>query len=116
MKTLLASLAVLLAATFTAWADPSGVYAVQGKTPKGEEYAGELEIAKVGDVFELTYTYADGSEQSGSAIGDDSFLAYGYGDDDEIGVGLMTSEGSNWSGVWTFVGADKMGLETWKRQ
>lgn len=116
MKTLLASLAVLLAVTFAACADPSGLYAVEGTTPTGEAYAAELEIAKVGDVFELTYTYADGSEQNGSAIGDDSFLAYSYGDDEEIGVGLMTSEGPGWSGVWTFVGSSKMGLETWQRQ
>jgi len=108
--------AALLVATFAAWADPSGSYAFKGTTLEGEAYEGTLEIAKVGDVYELTYTFADGTEQKGSAIGDDSFLAYGYGDDEELGVGLMTGKDGSWEGVWTNVGASKMSTETWTRK
>jgi hypothetical protein len=71
---------------------------------------------KTGDVYALLYKYDDGTEQVGSAIGDDEFLAYGYAGEDELGVGLMTAKGDNWEGVWTNVGAEKMSLETWTRK
>ena len=116
MKKLTVAFAALLLASFPAFADPSGTYAVTGVDPDGAAYEAQLEIAKVGDVYALTYTLSDGTEQEGSAIGDDSFLAYGYGDDEETGVGLMTGNGGSWEGVWTNLGASKMGTETWTRK
>lgn len=116
MKKLILGAASLLIATCAAWADPSGTYDVKGTRPDGTTYEGQLEIAKIGDVYELNYTYSDSSEQQGSAIGDDSFLAYGYGDEQELGVGLMASKGGNWEGVWTNAGSDKMGLESWTKK
>jgi hypothetical protein len=116
MKHIFYAFAGLLFATFAAWADPSGTYDFKGVDLDGTNYQGTLEIAKVGDVFELTYTFEDGSTQTGSAVGDDSFLAYGYGDDEELGVGLMTSKGGAWEGIWTHVGADKMSIETWTKK
>jgi hypothetical protein len=108
--------ASLLLVTFSAWADPSGQYAVEGIELDGTPFKGELQIAKMGDVYALTYTFDDGTVQEGSAIGDDEFLAYGYGDDEEIGVGLMTAEGDTWQGVWTNLGANKMSTETWTKK
>ena len=116
MKRVFYAFAVLVFATFAAWADPSGSYKFKGTELDGTAYQGTLEIAKVGDVYELTYTFDDGSIQKGSAVGDESFLAYGYGDDDELGVGLMTAKGGTWEGIWTNVGADKMSTETWTKK
>lgn len=116
MKQFIAAAVALVFATFAAWADPSGSYAVKGTELDGTAYSGTLEIAKVGDVYELTYTFDDGTKQEGSAVGDDSFLAYGYGDNEELGVGLMTGKDGNWEGIWTHVGADKMSTETWTRK
>src|SRR5262249_47450375 len=101
MKRVFCAFAVLIFATFAAWADPAGSYDVKGIELDGSSYHGTLEIAKSGDVYELTYTFDDGTTQSGSAVGDDSFLAYGYGDDEELGVGLMTAKGNTWEGIWT---------------
>lgn len=116
MKRAFYACAVLLFTTFAVWADPSGTYDFQGTELDGTNYKGTLEIAKVGAVYELTYTFEDGSIQKGSAVGDDAFLAYGYGDDEELGVGLMTGKDGSWEGIWTNVGADKMSTETWKRK
>lgn len=99
-----------------ALADASGKYAVKGTSPDGEQYAGEVTIIKTGDVYELMYRFEDGTEQEGSAIGNDNFLAYGYGDDEETGVGMMNAKEGNWEGIWTNVGSSKMGIETWMRK
>ena len=116
MRKLALLAASFLFATFAAWADPSGTYEVNGVDLEGKKYHGELQVAKVGDVYALTYTFDDASVQEGSAIGDDDFLAYGYGDTDELGVGLMTSKDGNWEGVWTNLGASKMSTETWTKK
>ena len=116
MKRLFIAFAGLIFATFAAWADPSGTYDVKGTELDGTAYHGTLVISKSGDVYELAYTFDDGTTQEGSAVGDDSFLAYGYGDEEELGVGLMTAKGGNWEGIWTHVGADKMSTETWTRK
>ncbi len=108
--------AAFIFATFAAWADPSGSYEFKGTALDGTAYHGMLDIKKNGDVYELIYTFDDGSVQEGSAVGDDSFLAYGYGDDEELGVGLMTGKGGSWEGIWTNVGAGKMSIETWTRK
>jgi hypothetical protein len=116
MKQLFYAAVGLVFATLAAWADPSGSYQVKGTELDGTSYQGDLEIAKVGDVYELTYTFDDGTVQKGSAIGDDEFLAYGYGDNEELGVGLMSAKDSSWEGIWTKVGANKMSTETWTRK
>ena len=116
MRTFAFTVAAFLFATFAAWADPSGNYQVQGVDLEGKTYKAELQIAKVGEVYSLTYTFDDGSVQEGSAVGDDEFLAYGYGDSEELGVGLMTGKDGSWEGIWTNVGASKMSTETWQRK
>lgn len=99
--------------SFSTLADPSGLYTVEGVSLEGEAYSAELQIVKSGDVYELTYTFDDDTTQQGSAVGDDNFLAYGYGDEDALGVGMMAAKGGKWEGVWTHVGASKMSTETW---
>ena len=116
MKRILYSFAVLIFATLTAWADPSGTYDFEGVELDGSAYKGTLQIVKSGDVYELNYTFEDGSTQVGSAVGDDSFLAYGYGDEGELGVGLMTAKDGKWEGIWTRVGASKMSIENWTKK
>jgi hypothetical protein len=117
MKQIFVAFSAFLFATFVAWADPSGSYDIQGVELDGTEYSGTLEIAKVGDVYELTYSLEDGTRQKGSAVGDDTFLAYGYADDEELGVGLMNAKGDGrWEGIWTRVGADKMSIENWTKK
>jgi hypothetical protein len=119
MKRAITTFAFLVFATLTAWADPSGNYSFSGVTLEGEAYKGSLQIVKSGDVYELIYTFEDGSVQEGSAVGDDSFLAYGYADEDETGVGMMVAkEGAagTWDGIWTTLGASKMSTETWVKK
>ena len=116
MRKLALTVASFLFATLAAWADPSGDYLVKGVELDGTAYQGELQISKVGDVYALNYKFEDGTVQEGSAVGDDEFLAYGYGDDEELGVGLMTGKGGSWEGIWTHVGASKMSTETWTRK
>lgn len=117
MKRFVTALVFLVFSGLAALADPSGHYAFEGTDLDGETYKGELQIVKSGDVYELVYTYEDGSTQEGSAVGDDSFLAYGYADEDETGVGLMVhKDGGKWEGVWTHLGASKMSIETWTKK
>lgn len=117
MKRIAAAFAVLFISTFAAWADPSGNYTFVGTDLEGQTYKGDLQIVKSGEVYELVYTYEDGSVQEGSAVGDDSFLSYGYADDDELGVGLMVAkDGGKWEGIWTHLGASKMSTEEWTRK
>ena len=116
MKTILLAAALLVTTTLAAFADPTGTYAVAGTNIDGEAYEGTVSVTRTGDVFELKYEFSDGTEQEGSAVGDDSFLAYGYGDEEEIGVGLMTGKDGNYEGIWTHLGADKMSTEIWTKQ
>lgn len=117
MKRIATAFAVLVFATFAAWADPSGNYDFKGTDLDGETYQGTLQIVKSGDVYELVYTFEDGSVQEGSAVGDDSFLSYGYADEDELGVGLMVAkDGGKWEGIWTHLGASKMSTEEWTKK
>jgi hypothetical protein len=119
MKRIFTAFAALVFATFAAWADPSGNYDFSGTTLEGEAYKGTLQVLKSGDVYELIYTYEDGTTQEGSAVGDDSFLAYGYADEEETGVGMMVAkEGTpgTWEGIWTNLGASKMSTEMWVKK
>jgi len=117
MKRIVSAFAVLIFATFAAFADPSGNYSFAGKDLDGNDYKGDLQIVKSGDVYELIYTFEDGTTQEGSAVGDESFLAYGYADAEETGVGLMVAkDAGNWEGIWTSIGASKMSIETWQKK
>ncbi|MFV0332760.1 MAG: hypothetical protein ACK5JR_01610 [Tropicimonas sp.] len=116
MKRAFITLIALVFSTLLALADPSGLYSVEGVSLDGEAYKAELQVVKSGDVYELTYTFEDGTEQHGSAVGDDNFLAYGYSDDENTGVGLMTAKDGKWEGVWTQVGASKMSTEMWTKK
>ena len=117
MKRFVYAVAVLFLSAFAAWADPSGNYTFEGTDLDGKTYKGDLQIVKSGEVFELTYTFEDGTVQEGSAVGDDTFLAYGYADDEELGVGLMNAkDGGKWEGIWTHLGASKMSIETWAKK
>ncbi len=116
MKRVVQVFALLIWSTVAALADPSGNYDVKGVDLDGQPYSAELQIVKSGDVYELTYKFEDGTEQEGSAVGDDNFLSYGYADDEELGVGLMTGKDGRWEGVWTHLGASKMSTETWTRK
>jgi hypothetical protein len=117
MRRIATAFALLVFATMTAWADPSGNYSFEGTDLDGETYKGDLQIVKSGEVYELTYTYEDGTVQEGSAVGDDTFLAYGYADEDELGVGLMNAkDGGKWEGIWTHLGASKISIERWTKK
>ncbi len=107
----------LIFTVVSAWADPSGNYTFEGTDLEGNAYKGDLQIVKSGDVFEMTYTFEDGSTQEGSAVGDDTFLAYGYADEEDLGVGLMNAKGDGkWEGIWTHHGASKLSIETWTKK
>jgi hypothetical protein len=116
-KTLLALL--VASSSFVApavLADPSGTYAVRGVNPDGTSYEASVLVSKVGDTFAITYTLEDDTKLSGTAIGDDELLSIGYAGQGDIGVALMYRRDKIWEGVWTYLGAEKMGTEEWRRR
>jgi hypothetical protein len=104
---------VLLASTNFAFADPTGHYQVDGVNPDGSTYKAAVLVAKIGDTFSITYTMPNNATVKGTAIGDDTVLSVGYSGGGDTGVALMYRDGDSWQGVWTYLGAKKLGTETW---
>jgi len=108
----LAGCAFLASATL-AFADPTGHYQVDGVNPDGTTYKAMVLVAKIGDTFSITYTMPNDAVVKGTAIGDDTVLSLGYSSAGDTGVALMYRDGDRWQGVWTYLGAKKLGTETW---
>lgn len=114
MKLATLSLGLSMIAT-AALADPTGSYTVEGKSPDGTAYKGSMAISKTGDTYKVVWTIA-GDKYSGTAVGDDSFLAVTYKAGGDAGLAVYGREGTGWKGVWTMLGGTKLGAERLTRK
>lgn len=115
MKTLTGlAFAALIAIASPALADPSGQYTMKGTNPGGEgNYRGSVVVKKVGDVYEVVWTIG-GDRVTGTAIGNDEFLAVGYTSGTKPGIAAYSRKADGtWEGVWTYLGNSRIGTETW---
>jgi hypothetical protein len=115
MRVVLAAAAAFLFAT-PILADPVGAYDVAGTNPGGgSSYQGQVTIEKTGDTYRVTWTIG-GTRYSGTALGDDKFLAVSYRSGNETGLALYGAAGQDWQGVWTYAGGRQVGTERWTRR
>lgn len=104
-----------LLTTSTAFADPSGSYAVDGKSPDGSTYKGSLVITKTGETYKVAWTVG-GDRYVGTGVGDDNFLAVTYKAGTDAGLAVYGREADGWKGVWTMIGGTKLGAERLTRK
>lgn len=50
------------------------------------------------------------------AIGNDEFLAVSYVSGSNTGLALLSEQGDEWKGIWTYAGGTKVGTEVWTKQ
>ena len=114
---LLVTVAALLWSVTSAVAgDPVGRYSVEGTNPgNGSRYAGVVEVEKTGETYRVVWVVA-GTRYVGTGIGDKNFIAVSYLSGRDTGLALYGSDGSIWSGVWTYSNGKQVGSETWKRR
>jgi hypothetical protein len=97
-------------------ADPVGVYDVAGTNPGGgSSYQGQVAIERTGETYRVTWDIA-GTRYSGTALGDDKFLAVSYRSGNDTGLALYGAAGQDWQGVWTYAGGRQVGGERWTRR
>lgn len=106
-------------AAFCCWsvpvlADPSGTYAVTGSNPGGGgTYRGEVAVQSTGQNFDVTWTILrDTFTGTGIAHGDTLSVVYESATSIP-GVIQMNRTEDGWEGVWTYIGEDTNGTETW---
>jgi len=105
--------AIVLSGT-AALADPTGKYDVAGTNPSGSSYSGTVSVQKTGDTFKVTWNIG-GTQYVGTAIGNDEFLAVSYVSGSNTGLALLSDQGDEWKGIWTYAGGTKIGTETWTK-
>jgi len=111
----LAAAAFALSAT-VALADPVGTYDVEGTNPGGGgNYAGTVTVERTGDTFRVTWVIGS-TRYIGTGIGNKDFIAVSYRSGNNTGLALYGADGDDWTGIWAYAGARKMGAESWKRQ
>ncbi len=108
------SVAVVLIGT-AALADPAGKYDVAGTNPSGSTYSGTVRVQKTGDTYKVTWNIG-GTQYNGTAIGNDEFLAVSYVSGSNTGLALLSEQGDEWKGIWTYAGGTKLGTEVWTKQ
>ncbi len=112
MKIFMAAAMLSLALVVPAWADPSGTYAVAGTNPDASAYTGSVVLTKTGDTFKVVWTIGSNTV-TGTAVGNDDILSIGYATGTQPGVGLFVKESGKWTGVWSYLGQEAVGSETW---
>jgi hypothetical protein len=105
--------AVVLTGT-AALADPVGKYDVAGTNPSGSTYSGTVSVQKTGDTFKITWNIG-GAQYNGTAIGNDEFLAVSYVSGSNTGLALLSEQGDEWKGIWTYAGGTKVGTDVWTK-
>ena len=112
----LSAAAVLWSAASAFAADPVGRYSVQGSNPGGGgKYAGTVMVEKTGETYRVVWVVGP-TRYVSTGIGDKNFIAVSYKSGNDTGLALYGSDGSNWSGVWTYSGGRTMGAKVWKRE
>lgn len=108
------SLAVLLAGTLAALADPVGSYSIRGTNPGGgSSYSGSVEVTRTGETYRVVWVIG-GETYTGTGIGDDSFLAVSYRSGNQTGLALYGRKPDrSWEGVWAYAGGRQLGTDRW---
>lgn len=119
--TTFAVLASLAAAPAYA-ADPVGSYSVQGANPGGDgNYRGTVTVTRTSAKTDEFSTFrviwvVDGARITGTAIGNDDFLAVTYMSGQETGLAVYGAVDRNWGGFWTTANGTQLGNEVWTRR
>lgn len=97
-------------------ADPVGTYAVEGVSPgSNATYTGTATVTRTGDTFRVVWTI-DGTRYTGTAIGNEQYLAVTYVSGRDTGVSILGASGANWAGEWTTANGTQRGAERWARR
>jgi len=117
MRHLLAVTVALLFSVVAAFAaDPVGQYTISGTNPGGNgQYSGTVSVTKTGETYRVIWVVG-GTRYVGTGIGDKNFIAVSYKSGNDSGLALYGAKGGNWSGVWAYSGAQRIGTETWNRE
>jgi hypothetical protein len=117
MRKLVAGVCALTVLASTAWAgDPVGRYQVQGTNPDGGgAYSGTATVEKTGDTYRVTWN-VEGDRYTGTAIGNEKFIAVSYRSREQSGLALYGAEGDGWEGIWAYSGGNQLGAEKWTRR
>jgi hypothetical protein len=119
--TSLVILASLVAAPAYA-ADPVGSYNVEGANPGGGgNYRGTVTVTRTSAKTDQFGTFrvvwvVDGARITGTAIGNDDFLAVTYMSGQETGLAVYGADDRNWGGFWTTANGTQLGNEIWIRR
>ena len=124
-------LMILLGAMGAAWADPVGVFNVEGTNPDGgSRYAGVVEVQRTGDTYAIGWRVGDdyfvgtgigaanvnGTTTFGDAATQDNAIAVSYASGNSFGLALFVEqENGQWKGIWTYAGSETIGTEVWTR-
>jgi hypothetical protein len=96
-------------------ADFVGTYTYVGTNPDGSTYQGEwvAEIRKTGDTYHVTWTKAGEPPEQGIGILDGDRLCVAYDSGGAPGVMVFKpGSGGKLDVLWTFVGQERIGTET----
>ena len=114
MRGLIAGCVAVVLTGTAALADPTGKYDVAGTNPSGSKYSGTVSVQKTGDTYKVIWNIG-GTQYNGTAIGNDEFLAVSYTSGSNTGLALLSDQGDEWKGIWTYAGGTKIGTETWTK-
>ena len=128
----LASAAALAFLPLTAAAGPEGTYLAQGTGPGGQgAYSGTVTVQRTGQTYQVLWNVGgqeyigtglgasnvNGSFTMGPASPDDIAIAISYVTNGSFGLTFYVEQpNGQWSGIWTYGGAQQIGTETWTRQ
>ncbi len=96
----------------------SGIFKIiRGENPDGGKYSGEVTMLKKGDVYELTWR-GNGPVTRGVGIRVGNSLVVGWTPGKSVGVVCyqVKNDSTRLEGVWTGLGATKLGAETLDRK
>lgn len=90
---------------------------ILGKNPDGTSYSGEVTLETRGDTFEMTWR-GNGPVTRGVGIRVGNSLVVGWTPGKNVGVVCyeVKNDGTRLDGVWTSLGANKLGAETLDRR
>ena len=130
MKTLFVFIiTILIAASTSAFADPVGVYHVEGTNPSGSgTYSGEVSVARNGETYTVVWlvggaefvgtglgaTSINGSMVMGAADENNITLSVSYVSNNSFGLAFFVEQDNGqWKGIWTYGGSKRIGTEVW---
>lgn len=113
-------------------AGPEGTYFVSGTSPgTTARYQGTVTVQRTGQTYSViwnisgtTYvgtglgaSHVNGTFTMGAASQGDTAIAVSYVSGNSFGLTFYVDQGNGqWSGIWTYAGANQIGTELWTRQ